>query len=202
MRIACVSDTHGALPRLQEVDLLIHAGDACSYGTMGELKRFIKWWQAAPARSKIYVPGNHDKVMERGRGQREVAALMGEGREVQGLKVWGSPVTPKFGRDWSFNMARGAVIREHWAQIPLDTDILVTHGPPYGHGDLVTGRRAGCLELMKRVAVVRPKLHVFGHIHEGYGITASDEVGTLFINASHMDGDYQPVNAVVYLELP
>lgn len=53
--------------------------------------------------------------------------------------------------------------------IPSDTDILVTHTPPVGHGDLCcSGVRAGCVELLSTVQNrVKPKYHVFGHIHEG-----------------------------------
>jgi Icc-related predicted phosphoesterase len=112
---------------------------------------------------------------------------------VLGLKIYGSPITPRF-YNWAFMADRGNDIAGWWAAIPDDTDILVTHGPPHGIGDLVRGRHTGCLELLKRVHEVKPTLHVFGHIHEGYGIYQSEEMETIFANAAHMDGDYSPVN--------
>lgn len=200
VKIVAVSDTHRNQPTIPECDIVIHAGDACSYGTSKELKQFIKWYRDTPAEHKIYVPGNHDKTMERDKGidlfkGTGITVLIGESIEIDGCKIWGSPVTPEF-YDWAFMLKRGEVLATHWNKIPLDTDILVTHGPPYGHGDLVPhgSRVAGCLELLKRVMVVKPRFHVFGHIHEGAGITQSDEVDTIFINAAHVNGDYVPTH--------
>lgn len=200
MRISILSDTHLFHPEVKECDLVIHAGDACRYGNSKELKKFIKWYQEVPAKRKIYVPGNHDKIMKTVKGQSllkdtGIDLLMGEGIEIGGFKIWGSPTTPRF-FDWAFMAERGKDIAYQWKQIPDDTDILITHGPPYGHGDYVPrdNRVVGCLELLKRVKEIQPKLHIFGHIHEGRGITRSDEIpGTIFINASIVDRSYQPV---------
>ena len=59
-------------------------------------------------------------------------------------------------------------------QIPVGTDILVTHTPPVGYGDrCATGVRAGCVELLNTVQRrVKPKYHIYGHIHEGIEISA------------------------------
>ncbi len=206
MKLVIVSDTHLFHPEIEKCDLLIHAGDACRYGTMSELKKFLKWFKAAPAKQKIFVPGNHDKVMEGPRGQNmfkgleNVHLLMGESVKIGGFKIWGSPQTPRF-FDWAFMYSRGYA---PWEQIPDDTDILITHGPPYGHGDYVPrdNRVVGCIELLNRVAKVKPKLHIFGHIHEGRGITRSDGIpGTAFINASIVDGDYRPIYKPWVIEL-
>jgi len=53
--------------------------------------------------------------------------------------------------------------------IPDDIDILITHGPPLGYGDFCFSQmRAGCSELLSTIQQrVKPKIHVFGHIHEG-----------------------------------
>lgn len=71
--------------------------------------------------------------------------------------------------NWAFNLPRGTSCLEKWDAIPEDTDILITHTPPVGHGDLCcTGVRAGCVDLLSTVQTrVKPKYHVFGHIHEG-----------------------------------
>ena len=71
--------------------------------------------------------------------------------------------------DWAFNLERGAEILKKWEKIPPGIDILLSHSPPVGHGDFcVSGVRAGCVELLSTVQRrVKPKYHVFGHIHEG-----------------------------------
>ncbi|KAK5642970.1 hypothetical protein RI129_009137 [Pyrocoelia pectoralis] len=122
---------------------------------------------------------------------------------VYGIKIYGSPWQPEFGK-WAFNLPRGKPLLSKWNQIPEDTDILITHGPPLGHGDLVrNGDHVGCVELLSTVQQrVRPKYHVFGHIHEGYGVT-TDEY-TIFINASTCDMNYIPKNypMVFDMDLP
>ena len=118
--------------------------------------------------------------------------LMDEAVTVEGIRFWGSPWQPWF-FDWAFNLQRGAEIRAKWDLIPLQTDVLVTHGPPVGHGDLTSrGDAAGCEDLMEVVRHVRPRLHIFGHIHEGYGVTEED--GIAFFNASSCNLGDNPVN--------
>jgi len=142
------------------------------------------------------------------------------GVELFGLKIWGSPIQPWF-HDWAFNRLRNTphmdtyeepyadvnkYIKPHWDMIPDDTDILVTHGPPYGHGDELAMKfrrdgeeRVGCVDLMNRIKEVKPKISVFGHIHEGYGVTEED--GIKFINASCLNENYRPVNPPIIIDL-
>ena len=136
------------------------------------------------------------------------------GTKFDGLKIWGSPYTPTFS-NWHFMADRGADIKKHWDLIPEDVDILVTHGPPYGILDEIDevtkwGTKkfnVGCEELSKALVRVRPKLHVFGHIHEGYGMYRPnlgfvDCPGyPIFVNASHVNERYQPVNAPIRIIL-
>jgi Icc-related predicted phosphoesterase len=118
------------------------------------------------------------------------------------VEIWGSPWTPEF-LDWHFMKKRGEDIAAVWAKIPEDTDILITHGPPYGILDHVPlssrgdeYKNAGCEELLKTVMRIKPRLHVFGHIHYqgGQQITIGK---TTFVNASIMDEDYNPVHKPV-----
>ena len=122
------------------------------------------------------------------------------GITIDGIKIWGSPIQPEF-FNWAFNRKRGAEIDKHWQLIPDDTDILVTHGPPFGYLD-ETARmeRVGCVDLLKRIDEIKPKVHVFGHIHEGYG-TAINDRDTLFINASVLDEHYRLVNEPICFEI-
>lgn len=123
------------------------------------------------------------------------------------LTVYGSPWTP-FYRNWAFNLPRGPAILQKWKQIPDDTDILITHGPPLGRGDLAVDsdwfdryRHAGCLDLLHEVQRrVQPRVHIFGHIHEGRGATYDGQ--TLFVNASNMNEDFKPVNQCFVVDVP
>lgn len=126
---------------------------------------------------------------------------------------------PEFGC-WAFNLSRGEECLSKWNQIPAGIDVLITHTPPLGHGDLVcSGVRAGCTELLSTVQHrVQPKYHVFGHIHEGiyiivntlckyyntvfpgYGVTSDGKI--IFINASTCDINYIPNNPPVVFDIP
>ena len=135
--------------------------------------------------------------------------LEDEPLEVMGIKFYGSPWQPRFSNS-AFNLERGAELGRVWASIPGDTEVLVTHGPPLGLGDrclrhgeggaLVSAGRAGCEELVRAVVErVRPRCHVFGHVHEGHGVYSNGE--TVFINASTCNKKYQPVNGAVVVNI-
>jgi Icc-related predicted phosphoesterase len=98
------------------------------------------------------------------------------------LKIYGSPITPFF-HNWAFNKHRGEQIAKYWAAIPDDVDILVTHGPPAGVLDAnLQGEQLGCQDLMAKIMEIRPKIHIFGHVHESAGY--DEKAGTHYINAS------------------
>lgn len=121
--------------------------------------------------------------------------------DVCGIKIFGSPWQPEF-CDWGFNLPRGQPCLDKWDLIPAGTDILITHGPPIGHGDFCfDGQRAGCVELLTTVQQrVKPQYHIFGHIHEGYGVTTDGH--TQFINASTCNLRYQPINPPIVFDFP
>lgn len=120
--------------------------------------------------------------------------------ELYGLKIYGTPWQPEFCK-WAFNVPRGGPCLEKWDQIPSNLDVLISHTPPLGHGDLCcSGVRAGCVELLSTVQQrVKPKYHVFGHVHEGYGITSDGRI--IFINASTCDINYLPHNLPVVFDV-
>ena len=200
LRIVCISDTHGqhAKVSVPDGDLLIHAGDFMAFGTKPkEIIQFNQWLGTLPHPYKVVIAGNHDVMFERHSATaRELLNnaiyLENSGTEIAGLKIWGSPVQPEF-NNWAFNVARGAAIRRYWEMIPPDTDILVTHGPPFGMLDQSnhSSDHLGCEELAVVVEKIKPRLHIFGHIHGGHG----DEThsGIRFINASVVNEDYWPV---------
>lgn len=206
MRIVCISDTHARHDELElpEGDILVHAGDFTRRGALADIEAFDRWLASQPHRHKVVIAGNHDFAFERQPQAARSALKSGHyledsGVELEGLKFWGSPWQPWF-FDWAFNLQRGPELAARWALIPEDTDILVTHGPPAGHGDLTSrGDRAGCVDLLERIRVVKPRLHVFGHIHEGYG--QSREGSTRCVNASSLNLAYEPVHEPVVVDL-
>ncbi|MCD4691221.1 hypothetical protein K8S17_07150 [bacterium] len=118
---------------------------------------------------------------------------------VGGVTFYGSPWQPSF-MDWAFNLERGPELRAKWDLIPDGVDVLITHGPPADHGDMtVRGPAVGCVDLLDAVRRTRPRLHIFGHIHEGAGVTESD--GITFANASSVTARYEPVNPAVVVDL-
>ncbi|XP_055841434.1 UPF0046 protein C25E10.12 [Episyrphus balteatus] len=119
---------------------------------------------------------------------------------IYGLNIYGSPWQPEFCK-WAFNIPRGRECLERWNNIPEGIDILITHTPPVGHGDLCcSGVRAGCVELLSSVQQrIKPKYHVFGHVHEGYGITSDGRI--IFVNASTCDINYLPNNPPIVFDI-
>ena len=208
MKIDCISDLHGFKPVLEGGDLLIVAGDLTARDTQEEFNAFCEWIKKQDYKKKVVIAGNHDGILldYPYRYIGDAHYLCDSGCEFEGLKIWGSPWTPEF-CDWHFMKERGAPIKEKWDLIPDDTDILITHGPPFGILDQVTissrgrGREkfAGCEELREAMFRVKPKLHVFGHIHSQGGKLV-DLVTTICINAAIMDEDYMPVNKPIRIE--
>lgn len=182
MRIWHISDTHGLHDQLtvpDGIDIVIHSGDTTNTRNMVEnsveLWPFIEWFRALPIKHKVLVAGNHDSAIDGRMVTHEdfygwqINYLENNWLEIEGFKIWGSPVTPSF-NDWCFMMARHKIHRV-WDTIPDDTDIVVTHGPPQGILDLTENRdrtleQVGCKSLTKKIAQLQPKLHCFGHVHD------------------------------------
>jgi Icc-related predicted phosphoesterase len=207
-RITFISDSHTKHDKLNGFlpggDILIHAGDLTSRGYITEIENFMKWYDKINNYdTKVFIAGNHDfgfqedneKVKGLVTGYKTIDYLQDElmmvGEEYEGMvNIWGSPWQPEF-YNWAFNLPRGEKIKEKWDMIPINTDILITHGPPMGKLDYVpyNNINVGCEELMKRVEEIKPKIHVFGHIHEGYGYVFDGN--THFINAAVLNGRYE-----------
>ena len=214
MRITLISDTHTKHRQLELPggDLLIHAGDLMNSGySQYEVEDFCKWFEAQNYDNCVFIAGNHDRLFENepelvkeivdGYGVdylQDSELVIGEEWEA-GVKIWGSPWQPEF-YSWAFNLPKGGdQLKEVWDRIPPDTDILITHGPPQDHLD-VSGPpynepHLGCALLRVKVDEQPPKIHVFGHIHGGYGYKFHN--GTHFFNASILNERYDYTNKPV-----
>ena len=210
-KIVCLSDTHNAHDEIvvPDGDILLHAGDATNRGTLEEIHAFARWFERLPHKHKVLIAGNHDWFFEDAPAETikyvlpKTLYLQDSFVEIDGLKIYGSPWQPRF-YDWAFNLNRGAEIAQKWQLIPDDTDVLITHGPPFGVLDLaprgsLPDENTGCEELIKVVTRIKPKLHVFGHIHHSYG--AAEISGVQFANAANCNEKYEPVNAPLVFDL-
>lgn len=208
MKCVVISDTH-TLHRnvaVPDGDVLIHAGDSLNRGTLAELRDVNDWLSTLPHQHKIVIAGNHDWCFER-EGDREQAVsilnaatyLQDEVVVVDGIRFYGSPWQPAF-MNWAFNLDRGKPLKQVWDKIPPDTEVLITHGPPMGILDKTdSGESVGCFDLREAVLKIKPRFHVFGHIHEAYGKT--EQQGITFINACVCTARYVPSNKPVVFEV-
>jgi Icc-related predicted phosphoesterase len=213
MRITVISDTHtkhGLIPMvdLPGGDLLIHAGDIMKSGyNKNDILDFCTWFHSLDQyENKVFIAGNHDRMFENDPEDVKewlskfpnIVYLQDESYEIydletdRSIKLYGSPWQPEF-YSWAFNLQRNSLqLSGKWEAIPDDTDILITHGPAWGSVDTVAGRpwdNLGCELLAERIQRFRPKIHVCGHIHSGYGVETID--GIHYINASVLDERYE-----------
>lgn len=191
IRVVCISDTHNShhsQPTLPAGDILIHSGDLTHSGSLNELCDALDWLSSHPHPVKIFIAGNHDASLADPETREHVLSLYPSLTYLENssaevtirghvLRIYGSPYTPKYG-SWPFQYPRvspqsysrdqiGHRATGIWSSIPPLTDIIVTHGPPFSHLDL---SQTGCYALLAAIWRVRPRLHVFGHIHAARGV--------------------------------
>ncbi len=219
-KIVCISDTHNYHHDVDvpDGDVLIHAGDFTLAGSIGEVVEFNDWLGTLDHPYKIIVAGNHDRCL----GESGILGLKiftngiyleRSGLDIDGIKFWGAPMTP------AFNGMRGGLTfytnskneaKRVWRGMPKKTDVLITHGPPFGILDEVEKvsefdgkthiENCGDGMLASKVIANKPKYHIFGHIHEGYGRFTAD-YGTKFINCSVVNESYNVVNKPIIINL-
>ena len=218
MIIDCVSDPHGYYPELEGGDLLIVAGDLTARDTKDELLYFHSWVTKQKYKKTIIIAGNHDNTCVKGypfynrsfavdgivMPHNEIEYLCDSGTEFERLKIWGSPWTKTFKginpHCKAFTVDTEEELDKIFYRIPNDVDILITHEAPYGILDQIdysegdsSAMSVGSRALIYHSRMRQPKLHIFGHIHESYGMdNESEEI--IFVNASHVNEKYQPVN--------
>ncbi len=204
MQIVCISDTHGQQDKLNlpAGDMLIHAGDLTLRGTTPQINESLSYFAKLSYKYKIIIAGNHDFGLENKNPDiimpPEIIYLENNSVTIEGLKIWGSPVsTPYY--EWAFMWDERK--REMLYQsIPDDADIIINHGPAFGVLDYTTKQtNAGCEFLLKRIKEIKPKLFVCGHIHEDYGAYKRD--GTIFVNAAILNRQYQIANLPIIISI-
>lgn len=200
MKILFLSDTHGKhreLKNLPQADVLIHAGDLSWNGTESEIGEFVEWLSLLDYPYKLFIAGNHDHCLDGAAVEGlpdNCRYLCNSGTQIGGLKFWGVP----------FFLSDEIHVTDLYplqiARIPADTDILVSHCPPFGILDKATfGERLGNEDLRRRVAAVNPRYHLFGHVHEACGI--HETFRTTFVNGSVLNEDYELSNRPIVIEI-
>jgi Icc-related predicted phosphoesterase len=207
--IAAMADLHGILPTAPPCDLALIGGDVCPHAPLEAQAAWLdgafrRWLERIPAREVVAVAGNHDWVFERAPHlvpELRWRYLQDRGVELFGLKIYGTPWQPRF-RDWAFNLDEPE-LEIKFNQIPEGTDIVVCHGPPLGFGDVVPrpagDEHVGSASLRDRLLAVRPRLCIFGHIHEGRGVYEMG--GTVLANVSLVNHRYDMVYTPMAFEL-
>lgn len=218
------------LHNLPEGDILIHAGDCTNVGRKDEVEEFVHWFQNIKGfDTKIFIAGNHDWAFQRvnephhkgdydwfhhlmneeNLSQSDVVYLqdseyiINDPRFSRPIKFYGSPWQPYF-YNWAFNLPTGGKeLKEKWDMIPEDTDVLITHGPPYNTRDFVDQygilRYCGCSLLRDKIFSSNIALSVHGHIHYAHGVELLNK--TMVVNASTCTEGYTPINKPIVIEL-
>lgn len=208
MRIVIISDTHGMHEELGKDlcgDVLIHCGDFCDGFQIDEddLGKIDHWFGDLAFNEILCIGGNHDFVaQDRMLQNREVfenaTYLVDRSVEISGLHFYGSPWLPKLA-GWAHFLPDDELSKK-WNKIPTETDVLITHTPPFGILDQPrSGGSVGCSHLRAAVEKLHPKVHCFGHVHASRG--EHDETHVQFYNSSIVDSDFQVTHAPFVLEL-
>jgi len=210
MIIDCISDLHGFYSELEGGDLLIVAGDLTRSDEPYQYEFLYDILREKQYGKIIIIAGNHDGCLESRKVEfvddDKITYLCDSGTEFEGLKIWGSPWTQTFPgmnpKAKAFTLDTEEELAEKWNLIPNDIDILITHSPPYDILDEFdsqehcTSFHVGSRSLLKRVCEIKPSLHIFGHVHEGYGefLLKFNGSDTRMVNASYVNEFYEPVN--------
>lgn len=211
MKLTFISDTHGLHKNITHDlpggDILIHSGDFSNYGSKEDIKVFLNWFNSLQNYTyKIFIAGNHDRSFEENPNFKNsilkkfpyLTYLEDSEYNIEKVKIYGSPWQPAF-CNWAFNLPRnGEELEKKWDLIPENLDILITHGAPFGYLDGTQNIGVGCELLRKRIDQIRPKIHIFGHIHGGYGYYFNGK--THFFNASVLDEKYYYNNLPLNIE--
>lgn len=211
MEITCISDTHGLHSKvnIHPTDILLYAGDAMTSGfDYDNLISFLDWFSIQPAKHKIMIAGNHCRYIENNPDEFKdlltnypnIIYLEDDFTIVEGLKIYGTPHSKMF-YNWAFNRNEIEMV-SLFDKIPNDIDVLLSHAPPYNVLDkLIDGRRVGEKTLSSKIYQLKNlKLHVFGHIHNSFGMIKPDEKH-ISVNASQVNENYEIANFPIIINI-
>ncbi|CAK68629.1 unnamed protein product (macronuclear) [Paramecium tetraurelia] len=229
LTFVCISDTHSRFIEIPQGDVFIHCGDFSTHGEYKEVEVFIDWIKALPFKYKVVIAGNHDIFLDiekyekqlRDRFHKRYAPmdhiklkeklkqsciyLENSSVVIEGYKIWGSPYSPTIPfNPWAFQVDEEDG-EEFWKIMEEGSDIVLTHGAPLGHSSYVSSYEPtegewGDQALANRIKEVKPLYHIFGHVHEGYGMT--EENGTKYINCAILDERYKLAEKAYVFQLP
>lgn len=210
LKVVIISDTHNNHSKLllPKGDILIHCGDFTFYSKDKEITAFVDWLKSTDFKYKIVIAGNHERTLDFNFTKKPSKVkeylkancyyLENELLEIEGLKIFGTPLQP-IHCNMGFNRNDNERLKS-FSIIPSGVDILITHSPPFGILDTIyNGSHVGDKVLLSELDRIRPRFHLFGHIHESNGKEEVNE--TLFINAAICDLRYSPVNSYHLIEL-
>lgn len=212
MILCAVSDLHGQLPEIPECDVLIIAGDICpvdnhrpDYQSHWLKTKFNKWLNIIPAKRIIATWGNHDFIGESKNSylvpKLPWNLLVDSKITIDGINFWGTPHQLPF-FDWAFNLTEPELLKKY-ADIPKNTQVIISHGPPKGYGDLAPAyptinrfamENVGSVSLLEKILEINPLLVITGHIHNAYGVYLIPETNIVVANASILNERYKMVN--------
>lgn len=174
--IAAISDTHGNHRKLMipdNTEIIVHCGDACSGGSASQLIDFFHWFSSLPIAFKIFVAGNHDLPFELEPEMalrlipQNVCYLNNGGIVINNIHFYSLSARP-----WLH-------CRE---ELPYGTDVLITHGAPFG----ILDDGLGCPLLSEITVNKEIPIHLFGHIHSN-GNRILQKGSTLYYNVAELD---------------
>lgn len=199
LKIVCISDTHRQHFKMEipDGDILLFAGDA-EIDSFDALQDFDDWLGTLNFKHVVVIGGNHDFFTQECNKKdlkyffTNAIYLENESIQIEGIKIFGSPYSPKF-NNWAW-MLNAKQLEQIWELIPKDTDILLTHTPPFGilANTEFSKFTLGCPALLRKIEEIKAPYSVFGHIHGGSGVLVTKN--TTFINASMLDDYYKYVN--------
>lgn len=196
MKLVFISDTHNKHEQINvpPCDVVCHCGDSTMHGDLSEYLVFAKWFARLEAKHKVLIPGNHDFCLQEmldickeetnGYG---IHLLLDSGIVLDGVSFWGTPWVPNL-VNWAFYGPRDQLLNK-FSLVPNGVNVLLSHGPPRGMMDNVRLQNVGSEEMREMTNEVKPKIHAFGHIHEGTGMRRMED-GRVFINCSSLDERY------------
>ena len=211
LKLTCFSDTHATEidPILPKGDVLIFCGDFSGMSTTFDVIEFDRFMGKQKHKHKLVVLGNHEKQCEQDWNlvnlMTNCKVLFDSSIVIKGVKFFGTSWQPEF-NNWAFNRTEEELV-ELYKRIPNDTDVLISHCPPYGIVDMAHGEHLGSKALKERINQINPKLVICGHIHGGYGkvctvgIPESTIPKTIYVNCSILDDDYREVNEPITIEI-